>query len=750
MQLSPRTTVRLLAFVSLVWLNAAAGQAQTSTSTGNYSMLASPVSTAPQSTITVQWQAPAKHSSEDWIGLFLVGHKDSGSSIISWKYVPAGAIGIMSFQAPNVMVPHTYEFRYFVNNGWAKKTTSNQVTVSRLTASTPPPPAPSPTPPPPPPSVTPTSPTTTTGGTVAPPPPPPSTPPTSTSGYMVLASPVSIAPGGIVTVSWKAPSNHSAKDWIGLFLVGMPTAGNTYISYRYVPAGTSGILTFTAPTTSISQTYEFRYLLNDGYSPAASSNALTVSGGGALPVSPTPPPPPTAPAPISPPPAPTSVSNGGTGPCPNGQQIAFPGAEGFGRCAQGGRGGRVIEVTTLNDQGVGSLRQCAQYESGPRTCLFRVSGTISLGTYDIEITNPYVTIDGSTAPGGGIALKDGGITIKASHVIIRHLRVRPGDASLVQRGQNSNGIAMQSNEGAAVHDIIVDHASVSWGTDDLIYVVYGTDNVTIQWSVLSEGLQCTQCGNKGLLLDAGAGKKATVHHSLYAHTYLRWPQVTNGDVDFVNNVKYNGNGQDAQIVPVKGPVHLNMIGNYCKDGPDAFPQNIGFAEYRVMGMQAYSTSSGIFVHDNMGRYWDGRGGVRWGLSQPDSAIIWGDNGGIPVQSQRFAYPLVTTTSASQALLDVLNGAGAFPRDSADTRIINDVRNGSGRWIDHPSDVGGWPMLASGTAPRDSDHDGMPDSWETQHGLNPNDSNDGPLDVNGDGFTNLEEYLHSLATVPSLP
>ena len=109
MHLSPRTTVRLLALVSLVWLNAAAGQAQTGTSTGNYSMLASPVSTAPQSTITVQWQAPAKNSTEDWIGLFLVGHKDSGSSIITWKYVPAGASGIMSFQAPNVMIPHTYE-----------------------------------------------------------------------------------------------------------------------------------------------------------------------------------------------------------------------------------------------------------------------------------------------------------------------------------------------------------------------------------------------------------------------------------------------------------------------------------------------------------------------------------------------------------------------------------------------------------------------------------------------------------------
>ena len=164
MRLSPRTTARLLLFISLVWLYAAIGQAQTSTSTGNYSMLASPLSTTPESTITVQWLAPTNHSTEDWVGLFLVGLKDSGSSIIAWKYVPAGASGILTFQAPNVMVPHKYEFRYFVNNGWTKKATSNQVTVTRQPASSSPPPPNPPPPSSPPPSLTPPPSTTPTGG----------------------------------------------------------------------------------------------------------------------------------------------------------------------------------------------------------------------------------------------------------------------------------------------------------------------------------------------------------------------------------------------------------------------------------------------------------------------------------------------------------------------------------------------------------------------------------------------------------
>jgi pectate lyase len=376
--------------------------------------------------------------------------------------------------------------------------------------------------------------------------------------------------------------------------------------------------------------------------------------------------------------------------------------------------------------------------------VFRVSGTISLND-DIEVTNPYLTIAGQTAPGGGIALKDGGLAVKADHVIVRHLRVRPGLAQLRQTGQNVNGIMIQSNEGVEVHDIIVDHCSVSWGSDDLIYVVYGSDDVTIQWSIISEALLCDECGGKGLLLDA---KSVTVHHSLYAHIYIRWPQISKGSLDFVNNVKYNGNGTDAQIGAFYGPILMNAVGNYAKDGPNAKPQNLTYAEIRTKGGLAYSASSGIFVDDNIGRYWDGKGGIRHGLATPPSAIIWDDDGGIPVRTQRYPFPPVTTTSPQQAYQDVLNHVGALPRDSADRRVIADVRNGTGKWPSDPLQVGGWPVLVSETAPVDTDHDGMPDEWEHSHGLNPTNASDGPADADQDGFTNLEEYLHSLTQPPA--
>jgi hypothetical protein len=561
-----------------------------------------------------------------------------------------------------------------------------------------------------------------------------------------------VAPNGTITVSWKAPSNHSAKDWIGLFLVGMPAAGNTYISYRYVPAGTSGLLTFTAPNTSIGQTFDFRYLLNDGYSQAASSNAVTVSGGGVLPVSPLPPPPPPAPSPDSPPPSasPSPISNPEAGPCPNGQQIAFPGAEGFGRCTQGGRGGRVIEVTTLNDEGSGSLRQCAQEESGPRTCVFRVSGTISLGTYDIVITNPYVTIDGSTAPGGGIALKDGGISVKANHVILRYLRVRPGPASFFQRKVNANGISIQSNESEVIHDVIVDHCSVSWGTDDLIYVIYGSDNVTIQWSIFSEGLyDCgPECGGKGFLMGYGA-RNVSFHHNLSAHNWIRWPEVTGGGsspgftgkLDFVNNVQYNGNGTDTIIDPYHGPIHSNFVGNFWKDGPDTLARNTGYSAIRAMSGLTYSSSASLHVSGNIGR-------GRANNSFPETAIVWQDNGPFKIEPARLPYPQLTTTDAFTARDKVLAGAGAMlpTRDRVDTRVTSEVANGTGRWINDPSEVGGWPTLASTTPPVDRDRDGMPDDWETAHNLNPTDSSDGAEDADGDGYSNFEEYLHNLQSL----
>lgn len=660
----------------------AESRAQT-TSLSGYALTVSPVVQAPDGTVTVQWTAPSSHSTQDWIGIFSADMPSAGNTVVSYKYVPSGGSGLLTFKAPNTLLTTNYQFRYFLNNTFTQGAASNPLTVKLGVAPSSP-------------STEPTQGTTTTTTANS------SLTSSTTTQHTLVANPGAAKPGQAISVSWKAPTNHSPADWIGLFLVGTPSAGNTIVAWRYVPTGTNGLLNFTAPNTSAPRTYEFRYLLTNGYSEATRSNAVTVSSlaastpstsvpttstggststgttssgsGTTSTTNPSPSPPPT-----------TTV--GGT--CPDGSPLAFPEAEGFGRCAKGGRGGRTIDVTNLNNSGPGSLRQCAEVETGPRTCRLTVPGTISLGTYDITVRNDFLTIDGSLAP---VALKDGGLDIRANHTIIRHLRIRPGSKSWLSRGSNANGIFYRSTEtGSQTHDHIADHVSISWTTDDAIAVINGTQNVTIQNSIVSEGLMngpsCSGCYGKGILVGTANQSRETlsVIRTLSAHIFIRFPQATGGDIDFVNNVDYNGNGSTAQIAPYYSPVKINMVGNYWKDGPSAIPFNLGYNVIRTIGNMAYSAQSGIYVRDNVGR-------SRTTGDMPESRIIWGDNGGIPIQSSRYAFPSVTTTSALQAYEDVLARSGAQPRDSVDARVVNDVRNGTGMLIHDPSQVGGWPTL----------------------------------------------------------
>ncbi len=676
-----RSRVVLLAFmVGQVLCQPVQSTAQTTTA--GYALTVSPIIQAPDGTVSVQWTAPNSHSTQDWIGLFLSDMPSAGNTIISYKYVPAGSTGLLTFNAPKTLLTTNYQFRYFLNNTFTQSASSNLLTVKL--------------------GVSPSSPTTQpTQGTTTPTTSSSSSTGSTTTQHSIIANPGAAKPGQTISASWKAPNNHSPADWIGLFLVGAPSAGNTIVAWRYVPAGTNGLLNFTAPNTTAPQTYEFRYLLTNGYSEAARSNAVTVSSV-ATPTSSTSVPTTTTSGSTSTgttssgsgttsttPPTSTSPSTSVGGTCPDGSPLAFPEAEGFGRCAKGGRGGRTIDVTNLNNSGPGSLRQCAEVETGPRTCRLTVPGTISLGTYDITVRNDFLTIDGSLAP---VALKDGGLDIRANHTVIRHLRIRPGSKSWLSRGSNANGIFYRSTEtGAQTHDHIADHVSISWTTDDAIAVINGTQNVTIQNSIISEGLMngpsCSGCYGKGILVGTANQSRETlsVIRTLSAHIFIRFPQATGGDIDFVNNVDYNGNGSTAQIAPYYSPVKINMVGNFWKDGPSAVPFNLGYNVIRTIGNMAYSSQSGIYVRDNVGR-------SRPSGDMPESRIIWGDNGGISIQSSRYAFPSVTTTSALQAYEDVLARSGAQPRDSVDARVVNDVRNGTGMLIQDPSQVGGWPTL----------------------------------------------------------
>lgn len=433
---------------------------------------------------------------------------------------------------------------------------------------------------------------------------------------------------------------------------------------------------------------------------------------------------------------------------------AFPGAEGFGANALGGRGGKIFEVTNVNDSGSGSLRACVE-ASGARTCVFRVGGLIQLQSA-LVIQNPFITIAGQTAPGGGITLKktNGGdtLSIKTHDVILRYISFRPG------AGGENHGAEIASN-GDHLYNIIIDHCSFSWGTDEVLETWYKVTDTTIQWTIVSEGLDCSThskgCHSKGLMVggyasseskNALGSEKITVHHNLFAHNGERNPLVqTSGVVDVVNNIAYNPFGtfmylymKSNSIVPV------NYVGNYFKYGPDT-----DSGKYEIKTYDDGGLGADIYVAGNIGPH----------RKTDDLAqdIVVDSNSRDYLTSTRHPAPQVTTTSAFVAYDKVLASAGNSAgvscdgqwfnrRDSIDARVVNDVKNGTGHIIDDPSQVGGWVTPAAGVPCADSDHDGMPDAYETRYGFNPNNNADANADADGDGYPNVEEAING--TIPS--
>jgi len=423
------------------------------------------------------------------------------------------------------------------------------------------------------------------------------------------------------------------------------------------------------------------------------------------------------------------------------QTLAFPGAEGFGRFAKGGRGGRVIEVTNLNDSGPGSLR-AAFNATGPRTVVFRVGGTITLKS-SLFITNPFITVAGQTAPGDGILIRGSGGPQqfgieRTSEVIFRYMRVR--------MGFGSTRCAMCV---IGAQNIIVDHNSFSWTADDLTFALGSDiDRITFQWNIIAESF------DKGLLIGNSA-KSSSVHHNFFAHNFSRNPKVNHTDTQIINNTIYNASSTATLLAPKRPglgdatlPVRADVIGNYYKPGVDTFAwfnQNaltaIIFDGRRDQPAVPQSTS---YTADNFDEFRNGPALVDY----RSGVFVWP----APRTSPHPGRPTITTQSAVAAkdLVIAATGAGANRgvngpnRDSIDTRVINDFINGTGRHITNESQVGGYPVYRSGTPPQDTDHDGMPDSWETLHGFNSSDPADGPQDANGDGYTNLEEYLNELA------
>jgi pectate lyase len=398
------------------------------------------------------------------------------------------------------------------------------------------------------------------------------------------------------------------------------------------------------------------------------------------------------------------------------KQRAFPTAEGFGAYTPGGRGGKVAFVTNLNDSGPGSFREACETK-GPRTVIFRISGTIELKSR-LVIREPFLTIAGQTAPGDGICLTGMDFIVSTNNVIIRYLRSRPGDRMPGER----DAISLTS-----VDNVIVDHCSASWGIDEQLST-WKSKTVTVQWCLITEALHNSHHhkGNHGFgsLIQC---EGATYHHNLYAHNRSRNPRPGSGTVDFRNNVIYDWNGMAGYAEDNKHRV--NYVANYLKPGPSTVSsRNIAFHT----GM----TNTFYFVQGNV---FDGL--VKEG--QEDDVIFKVRNGGNLVD-QPVDAPLVKTDTATVAYARVLQEAGAIlpKRDSVDARIVEQVRTGTGKQLDSQDQVGGWPALNSAPAPADADNDGMPDGWETSNGLNPTDASDVNTDTDGDGYTNLEEFLNS--------
>ncbi len=419
------------------------------------------------------------------------------------------------------------------------------------------------------------------------------------------------------------------------------------------------------------------------------------------------------------------------------QLLAFPGAEGFGAYAKGGRGGEVYRVTTLEDQGSGSLRWAVEQE-GPRTIVFDISGTIVLEN-TLRIQNPSITIAGQTAPGDGICLKDDSLVIETHDVIVRYLRCRLGD-------QGDEGDAISISKGK---NIILDHCSASWSTDETLSASTGDPSltqVTVQWCFITEALNPDNHGFGSLIRGTG-GAQYSFHHNLYAHNRGRNPRPGNYDhnpheedpegllLDFRNNVIYNWGGSYAGYNSDEQSVtRLNYVGNFLIPGVNS--KNNGKA-YRTGSLYNRSFFEGNVYDFNIPD------------NQWDLVIFDEDWTGKQVKNYKQNRPFETgpiqEEDAWTAFHRIMASGGASlpTRDAVDRRIIDNIQQRTGKIINSQEEVGGWPPLDTLPPPFDTDKDGMPDAWEKNHGFNPQNPEDRNGDQDHDGYTNLEQYLNDL-------
>lgn len=420
---------------------------------------------------------------------------------------------------------------------------------------------------------------------------------------------------------------------------------------------------------------------------------------------------------------------------PEAQEIpAFPGAEGYGMWTVGGRGGDVYRVTTLDDYAEGetpipgSLRQAVE-ASGARTVVFRVAGLLEL-VRPLEIRNGHLTIAAQSAPGEGVTITGYGLEVYAPEVVLRYLRVRPGDIAHTEQD------AINVRNGPA----IIDHCSVGWATDETLSLTQQASAVTVQHCLITESLNRSvhHKGAHGYGTLITASGEISIHHTVYAFHESRNPRPKDVRLDFRHNLIYGWGDQPGYTY--EDFLEMNHVGNvveplaYSRAPQCAF--NVGGTNARIYAADNLFVGDGLF---------------------PDSEGLCATRGVTPEAIDStvrtrvpFPAPGVTATApeALKATLVAASGATRPVRDAVDARVLGLIERGEGGLIDSQADVGGWPDVAAAVPPEDADADGMPDDWERAHGLDPASGADHRADADGDGYTNLEEWLNQ--TDPQVP
>ncbi len=414
-----------------------------------------------------------------------------------------------------------------------------------------------------------------------------------------------------------------------------------------------------------------------------------------------------------------------------GKVPVIPGAIGYGIDTPAGRGGAVHKVTTLNNSGAGSLKACVD-ASGPRVCVFEVSGTIRLSG-DLIVRNPNITIAGQTAPSPGIMLRGGGLLIKSSDVLVQHIHVRPGDDPAGQDPVNRDALKIESNPATPIRNVVVDHCSFSWAIDELASAWQGWDNISLLNNIFSEPLHDSLhpkgAHGFGVIIGPVQGN-VTMAGNLIAHTVSRAPLTNASRAVIANNVIYNWKNMAIDLQSQSGrPTENTVVGNVFVRGPD-------YQNHAPVSLRADETKlpagSKVFLADNLAQEttsdpWSVAAALKGSLKLADYK-----------SHSPLGWPAGMTTMPTQGnvVLDhVLKYVGARPadRDSVDKRLVNQVRTGTGQIVNC--------VAANGTARCNRNAGGWPVMAENRRALNvPADANA----VTASGYTKLELWLHDMS------